>query len=204
MALSFGKQASSRNDFTVPTLMQGEHDELARTSAINFARQLADRWQQLLGSDLLGLYLIGSLAHAGFSKRFSDIDIALITSMGLTPQALDHLRGEAVALSADWGTKVSVFWAHRHFSLVSRPCDCADRARTTAASATHARRNTDLLAWRTIFDLGRPGANLRGSSGTRAEGPQGVFADSAVPRSVLLQLDHRPYGLKRRRRGVPC
>ena len=117
MALSFGKQAFSRNDFTVPTLMQGEHDELARTSAINFARQLADRWQQLLGSDLLGLYLIGSLAHAGFSRRFSDIDIALITSMGLTPQALDHLRGEAVALSADWGTKVSVFWADRHFSL---------------------------------------------------------------------------------------
>jgi len=117
MALSFGKQASSRNDFTVPTLMQGEHDELARTSAINFARHLADRWQQLLGSDLLGLYLIGSLAHAGFSRRYSDIDVALITSVGLTPQALDHLRGEAVALSADWGTKVSVFWADRHFSL---------------------------------------------------------------------------------------
>jgi hypothetical protein len=117
MALSFAKQVSSRNDLTVPTLVQGEHDELAKTSAINFARHLADRRQQVLGSDLLGLYLIGSLGHAGFSRRYSDIDIALITSAGLTPEALDHLRGEAVGLSADWGTKVSVFWADRHFSL---------------------------------------------------------------------------------------
>jgi hypothetical protein len=166
----------------------------------------------VLGSDLLGLYLIGSLAHAGFSRRYSDIDTALITSAGLTPEALDHLRGEAVGLSADWGTKISVFWAaffSRPISAagshrLSRPRDCADRARTIAASQTHARRNTDLPAWRTICDLGRPGADLRGSSSTRAAGSQGVFADCAVPLPVLLLLDHRPYGLKRRRRGVSC
>jgi hypothetical protein len=117
MPLSSAKQVSSQNEFTVPTLIQGEHDELAETSAINFARHVADRWQQVLGSDLLGLYLIGSLAHAGFSRRYSDIDIALITSAGLTSEALDCLRGEAVGLSADWGTKVSVFWTDRYFSL---------------------------------------------------------------------------------------
>jgi hypothetical protein len=124
----------------VPTLRQGEHDELAKTLAINFARHLAGRWQQVLGSDLLGLYLIGSLAHAGFSRRYSDIDVALITSAGLIPEVLDHLRGEAVGLSADWGTKVSVFWADRHFSLGRfPPLDCIDYLDHAIALIEHER-----------------------------------------------------------------
>ena len=59
---------------------------------------------------------MGSLAHGGFSRRYSDIDIALVTTAGLSTDALDNLRSEAVALSPDWGAKVSVFWADRHFS----------------------------------------------------------------------------------------
>jgi hypothetical protein len=92
-------------------------DELARFAAIDFARRLVQHWQQALGADLLGAYLIGSLAHAGFSRRYSDVDIALVTTAGLSPQALDRMRSDAVAFSADWGPKVSVFWADRYFSL---------------------------------------------------------------------------------------
>jgi hypothetical protein len=99
------------------TISGVERDEVARVSAVDFARRLAGRWQEMLGTDLLGSYLIGSLAHAGFSHRYSDIDIALVTAAGLSADALDDLRREAVALSPDWGTKVSVFWADRHFSL---------------------------------------------------------------------------------------
>jgi hypothetical protein len=66
---------------------------------------------------LLGAYLIGSVAHAGFSRRYSDLDIALVTAAGLSLQARDGIRTEAVALSAEWGPKVSVFWADRHFSI---------------------------------------------------------------------------------------
>jgi hypothetical protein len=94
-----------------------DSDELARTAAIDFARRLVAHWQEALGTELLGAYLIGSVAHAGFSRRYSDIDIALVTAAGLSPQAHDRLRSEAVALSADWGPKVSVFWTDRHFSL---------------------------------------------------------------------------------------
>jgi hypothetical protein len=43
--------------------------------------------------------------------------MALVTTMGLSPQVLDRLRRQAVALSADWGPKVSVFWTDRRFSL---------------------------------------------------------------------------------------
>jgi len=94
-----------------------EPNELARTAAIDFARRLARHWQEALGTELLGAYIIGSAAHGGFNSRYSDLDIALVTATGLSPQALDRLRSEAVVLSVDWGSKVSVFWTNRHFSL---------------------------------------------------------------------------------------
>jgi predicted nucleotidyltransferase len=84
---------------------------------MDLARRLVAQWQEALGPDLLGAYLIGSLAHAGFSRRYSDIDLALVTRAGLTAPELDRMRGDATALSAEWGPKISVFWTDRHFSL---------------------------------------------------------------------------------------
>ena len=60
-------------------------DELARTAAIDFARRLVPHWQEALGTELLGAYLIGSLAHAGFSRRYSDIDIVACHRSGTVP-----------------------------------------------------------------------------------------------------------------------
>src|SRR4029077_20380543 len=97
-------------------MTQADPDEAARTAALDFARRLVPHWQKALGAELLGVYLIGSLAHAGFSRRYSDIDMALVTAAGLSPQGLDRVRSPAHALSADWGPKVSVFWTDRHFS----------------------------------------------------------------------------------------
>src|SRR4029077_4065301 len=101
----------------LPAMTHPDPDELARTAAIDFARRLVPHWVESLGTELLGAYLIGSLAHAGFSRRYSDIDMLLVTAAGLSPQALDSVRSEAVALSPDWGPKVSVFWTDRYFSL---------------------------------------------------------------------------------------
>jgi hypothetical protein len=102
-------------------------DEVARTAAVDFARGLVPYWQAALGTELLGAYLIGSLAHAGFSRRYSDVDIALVTEAGLSPRALDRVRSEAAALSADWGPKLSVFWTDRQFCLGRFfPLDCID------------------------------------------------------------------------------
>ena len=44
-------------------------DEAASRAAADFARHLVANWQAALGSELLGVYLIGSLAHGGFSRR---------------------------------------------------------------------------------------------------------------------------------------
>jgi hypothetical protein len=97
-------------------ISHADPDDRARTAAIDFAHRLIRNWQEALGPNLLGAYLIGSLAHAGFSRRYSDVDIALVTATGLSIQELERLRSSAVALSADWGRKVSIFWADRNFS----------------------------------------------------------------------------------------
>lgn len=92
-------------------------DARAGDAAAEFARRLAPCWQAMLGNELLGVYLIGSLAHGGFSWRYSDIDMAVIAEAGLSGAAIDEVKREAAALSAEWGPKVSVFWANRDFSV---------------------------------------------------------------------------------------
>jgi hypothetical protein len=101
----------------MPVMTNADPDDRAKTAAIAFTRRLVETWREALGTELIGAYLIGSLAHAGFSRRYSDIDIALVTDAGLPPQTLDRLRSNAIALSPDLGSKVSVFWADRNFSL---------------------------------------------------------------------------------------
>jgi predicted nucleotidyltransferase len=91
-------------------------DTTTQAAAADFARRTVRFWRAALGPELLGAYLMGSLAHGGFSRRYSDVDIALITEAGLTPQALNSVLSEAAAMSADWGPKLSVFWTDRHFS----------------------------------------------------------------------------------------
>src|SRR3974390_231072 len=88
----------------------------APADAVRFGCDAAVVWQAAFGGGLIGVYLIGSLAHGGFSRRYSDVDLALVTTTGLSSQTLDNMRNEAITLSDDWGPKVSVFWADRHFS----------------------------------------------------------------------------------------
>ena len=103
--------------FRSSAIADADADELAKTAAMDFARRLVPLWQASLGTELLGAYLIGSMAHAGFSRRYSDVDMALVTATGLSPRVHDGLQSQAIALSADWGSRVSIFWADRHFSL---------------------------------------------------------------------------------------
>jgi hypothetical protein len=144
-------------------MTQADPDEFAKTAAIDFAHQLVRHWQEELGTDLLGAYLMGSLAHAGFSRRYSDIDVALVTMAGLSAQALDRLRSEAVALSPDWGPKVSMFWTDGQFSLGRFPpldrldyldhaialveSECVRPARPTLEEIHHYLRGAPFASW---------------------------------------------------------
>ena len=151
-------------------MIDADPDEMAKTAAVDFARRLVEAWQAECGTELLGAYLIGSLAHAGFSRRYSDVDIGLVTETGLSTQALDRMRGGAAELSADWGPKLSVFWTDRNFSLgrffsvgshrLSRSCRRSDRARAGAASATYAGRDPALSSRCAFCRLGGKRAAL--------------------------------------------
>jgi hypothetical protein len=92
-------------------------DMSAQAAAVDFVRRIVPFWQAALGTELLGVYLIGSLAHGGFSRRYSDIDMAVVTEAGLSPQALDRVRSQVAAVSADWAAKLSIFWTDRQFRI---------------------------------------------------------------------------------------
>jgi predicted nucleotidyltransferase len=102
-------------------------NDAARTAALDFARRLGSLYRAQLGTRLIGAYVIGSLAHGGFSHRYSDIDIALVTEKGLDAATLIALRGVAAELDAVLTLKLSLFFADRHF-VIGRfpPLDRAD------------------------------------------------------------------------------
>jgi predicted nucleotidyltransferase len=97
--------------------MHSVTDTPAQADAVRFGHDVAGLWQVALGDGLIGIYLLGSLAHGGFSRRYSDIDIAVVTEVDLSLQTLDRVRSEAAGLSAEWGPRLSVFWTDRRFVL---------------------------------------------------------------------------------------
>jgi len=96
-------------------------NEMARTEALAFAHALAPSYSTQLGERLIGAYLIGSLAHGGFSHRYSDIDVALVIEDGLDAATLTTLRALAAEEDAALSQKLSVFWADRHFTTGRLP-----------------------------------------------------------------------------------
>lgn len=96
---------------------QPDSDEAARAAATALASRLADDWLAATDLDLIGAYLIGSLAHGCFSRRYSDVDLALVARGGLAAPILDRLHRDAVAASAEWGPRISMFWGDRDFSV---------------------------------------------------------------------------------------
>ncbi|HEY3918971.1 MAG TPA: hypothetical protein VGL83_14345 [Stellaceae bacterium] len=86
-------------------------------AAREFARGIADDWQHRLGDRLLGVYFIGSLAHGGFSDRYSDIDMGLTSEDGVTQAEIDAMRAHAKALAPALAAKLSLFWSDRGFAI---------------------------------------------------------------------------------------
>lgn len=95
--------------------MSSRNDDV-RAGALEFAHAMAAFWEEQLGPRLLGFYLIGSLAHGGFNRRYSDIDLALVAESGLSETSLDRARAHGVSISPELASKLSLFWSDRRFS----------------------------------------------------------------------------------------
>ncbi|MEE8332358.1 MAG: nucleotidyltransferase domain-containing protein [Alphaproteobacteria bacterium] len=92
-------------------------DDAAREASLGLARNMADFWRDRLGDRLLGVYLLGSLAHGGFNRRYSDIDVGVIAEDGLDEGMLDDMRAEATRRAPELAAKLSVFWTDRDFAV---------------------------------------------------------------------------------------
>jgi predicted nucleotidyltransferase len=94
-----------------------QSNEAAEATAREFTRALCAQWQSTLGDRVLGIYCIGSMAHGGFSRRYSDIDVAVIVREPMAPAVLDALRADATNISAELAAKLSIFWTDRSFAV---------------------------------------------------------------------------------------
>ena len=92
-------------------------DDSTVAAARMFAGSVAAFLDAKMGANLLGIYLLGSLAHGGFNRRYSDIDMALVTESGIDEAMLDTIKAEAAALSLELVTKLSIFWSNRQFTI---------------------------------------------------------------------------------------
>jgi hypothetical protein len=96
--------------------MSAEDNASAQAAATAFAGAVARLWQRELGPQLLGFYLIGSLAHGGFSSRYSDIDVLLIADDLPQSGAIERAAREAAAPAPALAAKLSLFWTDRSLS----------------------------------------------------------------------------------------
>jgi predicted nucleotidyltransferase len=88
-----------------------------QAAAVEFAYDVAQFWDRHLGQRLFGVYLIGSLAHGGFSAQYSDIDMALIAAGPWESGEIDLVFHKVVARSAALSSKLSLFWTDQYFSV---------------------------------------------------------------------------------------
>ena len=91
-------------------------DQNIQEKAFDLVHSLTPYWKETLREDLLGYYVLGSLSHGGFNRRYSDIDIAVISENGLSEEMIEDAQKFAVQLSPSLGPKLSIFWSNRNFS----------------------------------------------------------------------------------------
>ena len=107
-------------------------DEKVRTAATDLAQNLAEFCDDFLASDFIGFYLLGSLAHGGFNRRYSDIDVALISEHGIDDAQHAAFETQAQKFAPDLAHRVSLFWSDRSFTAGRFPpldrLDYIDRA----------------------------------------------------------------------------
>ena len=81
-----------------------------------FVDRLARACDHDLGSRLAGVFLIGSLAHGGYSERYSDIDIAVVLDSLSAARALAVVKERSMRASAALAPRLSLFWTDEAFA----------------------------------------------------------------------------------------
>ncbi|MDG6905271.1 MAG: nucleotidyltransferase domain-containing protein [Nitrososphaerota archaeon] len=83
--------------------------------ALSHVSHVAKYFLSRLGTSVDEVYRIGSLAHGGFSEKYSDIDIAVILNSASPPEKMDEIISGAKGLNEELGKRLSVFWGNPSF-----------------------------------------------------------------------------------------
>ena len=150
-----------------------------------FGQQVADALAGALGTELVGVYFVGSVALGGYVPGESDIDIAAVATAALTDAQKRSVASVVLEASTDCPARGVEFTLYRRDVAGSRP-EAADfevnaNGGPRMPTAVHLDATAEPGFW---YVLDRAIAHR---SGLVISGPPaaGIFAD--VPRSTLLE-----------------
>ncbi|HEY5457740.1 MAG TPA: aminoglycoside adenylyltransferase domain-containing protein [Acidothermaceae bacterium] len=86
-----------------------------------FGHQVADALASVLGTDLVGVYFVGSVALGGYVPGESDIDIVAVSNAALTDQQRQSVAAAVVEASAACPARGVEFTLYRREVAESRP-----------------------------------------------------------------------------------
>jgi hypothetical protein len=90
---------------------------MSEMNGINsYILRIADFFNTRLGSPLVEVYKLGSLAHGGFSAVYSDIDVGLLLNCAEPPVEMADAIVTAKDLDSEYGKKLSIFWGNPEYS----------------------------------------------------------------------------------------
>jgi hypothetical protein len=150
-----------------------------------FGDQVTEALARTLGTDLVGVYFVGSVAMGGYVPGESDIDIAAVSSAALTDLQRQSVASAVVEASAVCPARGLEFTLYRREVAGSRPAGAGFEVNANAGprmpTAVHMDATVEPGFW---YVLDRAIAHR---SGVAISGPpaRGIFAD--VPRSTLLE-----------------
>jgi predicted nucleotidyltransferase len=109
---------STHGSFGAITLAASQHgpgadNTDARELAENLLVAVVEGARQALGQRLTAAYVLGSLAHGGFSAHVSDIDVGLVFADPLDGQDAEVVAGLMASIAASkkpFADRLSVFW----------------------------------------------------------------------------------------------
>lgn len=84
----------------------------ALTDIEKFVAQVAEYFKSQLGDTVVEVFKLGSLAHGGFSRLYSDIDVGVLLDGAAPPERMSGLIAEAKTLDPEYGQRLSVFWGN--------------------------------------------------------------------------------------------
>src|SRR5665213_2526241 len=86
-----------------------------------FGQQVADALARTVGTDLVGVYFVGSVALGGYVPGESDIDIVAVSNAALTDQQRQSVAAAVVEASAACPARGVEFTLYRREVAESRP-----------------------------------------------------------------------------------